>query len=303
MGDKLKVSSNARQDECTKLNESRMLSENITKEKEKKLSSLKGHSKELETSKEGIINQILQKSNEITQSYVNLKKASDANNKLQMLSKIMQMSDETTSFSNSLKTEIDSDNHLKISSIVNHDEMIRLTELREKLENKIVTENNKLICSSQKISCLNEDGNYITTSKEKERHDENKKLKDSRALSKTITDGKVKKISCMNENIIKHETSKDVFKMKLMQRSVETTAFSTNLKTAIDSGNNLKTLSKVNQDKMKRLHELREKSETRIVNENNNLICSQTILRLKEDSKFITTPKEKKRHDENIRSN
>ena len=31
LGDKLQVSSKARQDECTKLNESRMLSENITK--------------------------------------------------------------------------------------------------------------------------------------------------------------------------------------------------------------------------------------------------------------------------------
>ena len=67
---------------------------------------------------------ILQKSIETTKSYVNLKKASDANNKLQILLKVMQRSDETTSFSNSLKTEIDSGNHIKISSIVNHDEMI-----------------------------------------------------------------------------------------------------------------------------------------------------------------------------------
>ena len=161
MGDKLKVSSKARQDECTKLNESRILSENITKETEKTVSCLKGHSKELETSKEGIINQILQKRNEITKSYVNLKKESDVSNKLQILSKVMQRSDDTTAFSNKLKTAIDSDNNLRILSKVNQDEMTRLPELREKSENRIVTENNKLICSSQTISCLKEDRNYI----------------------------------------------------------------------------------------------------------------------------------------------
>ena len=100
----------------------------------------------------------------------------------------------------------------------------------------------------------------------------------------------------MNENIIQHETSKEVFKMKVMQRSVETTVFSTNLKTETDSGNNQKILSKVNQDKMKRLPELREKPESRIVNENNKLIGSQTLLRLKENSKFIPRSKKKERH-------
>ena len=87
LGDILQVSSKATQDECTKLNESRMLSENITEEKKKTLSCMKGHSKELETSKEGIINQLLQKIDETTKSYINLKKESDASNKLQILSK------------------------------------------------------------------------------------------------------------------------------------------------------------------------------------------------------------------------
>ena len=164
MGDKLKASSNARQDKCTKLNESRILSENITKETEKTVSCLKGHSEELETSKEGIINQILQKRNETTKSYVNLKKESDVSNKLQILSKVMQRSDETTAFSNKLKTAIDSDNNLRILSKVNQDEMTRLPELREKSETRIVTKSNKLIRSSQTISCLKEDSEYITTS-------------------------------------------------------------------------------------------------------------------------------------------
>ena len=70
----------------------------------------------------------------------------------------------------------------------------------------------------------------------------------------------------------------------------ETTALSKTLKTEIDSGNNLKILSKVNQDERTSLHELREKSETMIVIENNKLVCSsQTKSYLKEDVKPITT--------------
>ena len=62
----------------------------------------------------------------------------------------------------------------------------------------------------------------------------------------------------MNKNIIEHETSKKVFKMKLLQRSDETTAFSKKLKTVIDSINNLKILSKVIQDERTRMKELKE---------------------------------------------
>ena len=70
----------------------------------------------------------------------------------------------------------------------------------------------------------------------------------------------------------------------------ETTALSKTLKTEIDSGNNLKILSKVNQDERTSLHELREKSETMIVIENNKLVCSsQKKSYLKEDVKPITT--------------
>ena len=46
------------------------------------------------------------------------------------------------------------------------------------------------------------------------------------------------------------------------------------MKTEIDSGNNLKILSKVNQYERTRLHDLREKSETMIVTGNNKLICN-----------------------------
>ena len=47
----------------------------------------------------------------------------------------------------------------------------------------------------------------------KKRHDENKRLKESRELLETAVDEKEKKIPCMNENIIEHETSKEVFKI------------------------------------------------------------------------------------------
>ena len=49
---------------------------------------------------------------------------------------------------------------------VNQDERTRLNELRETSEIMIVTENNKLICSSQTKSYLKEDVKPITTSKE-----------------------------------------------------------------------------------------------------------------------------------------
>ena len=66
---------------------------------------------------------------------------------------------------------------------MNQDERTRLSELREKSETMIITENKKLIYSSQTISRLKEDSKYFTKSKEKERHDENKRLTESRELS------------------------------------------------------------------------------------------------------------------------
>ena len=62
----------------------------------------------------------------------------------------------------------------------------------------------------------------------------------------------------MNENIIEHKTSKEVFKIKLLQRSDEKTVISNRLKTEIDSSNNLKILSKVIQDERTRLPKLRK---------------------------------------------
>ena len=96
----------------------------------------------------------------------------------------------------------------------------------------------------------------------KERHDGSIRLNESRVESVTIAEEKDMTILCLNENVTALETSKETFQKQLLQKSDETTALSKILKKEIDSGNNLKILSKVNQDERTRLHELREKSET-----------------------------------------
>ena len=109
----------------------------------------------------------------------------------------------------------------------------------------------------------------------------------------TIVEEKDMTILCLNKNITSIETSKEVFQKQLLQKSAETTALSKTLKTEIDSGNNVTILSKINQDERIRLQELREKTETMNITENNKLVCScQTKSYLKEDVKPITTSKE-----------
>ena len=132
----LKILSKERQDEITRLNESRELSEIMAEEKERNISCLKINIKELEISKEVFNKQLL------------------------------QQKDKTTELSVKLKTEINSSNKLKILSKKNQDEITRLNELREISEAMIVIEKNKFICSTQTISCLKEDIKSIKTSKE-----------------------------------------------------------------------------------------------------------------------------------------
>ena len=124
LGNKVKVMSKERQKESTKLNKSRMSSENIVEKKERKISSLEVKRKELEISKKVLNKQIIQKC------------------------------DENTELSETLKTESDSGNEIQTLSKANQDERTSL--------NKI----SKLICSNQTTSCLKEDIEYITTSKE-----------------------------------------------------------------------------------------------------------------------------------------
>merc|ERR1712161_85201 len=86
-GNKLKILSKERQDEITRLNESRELLETIAEEKERKISCLKEDIKELETSKEGFGKQLLQQRDETAKITLNLKTEIDLSNKVKMLSK------------------------------------------------------------------------------------------------------------------------------------------------------------------------------------------------------------------------
>merc|ERR1712161_57815 len=289
-GNELKILSKERQDEITRLNESRELSEIMAKEKERKISCLKVNIKELETSKEVFNKQLL------------------------------QQRDETTELSVKLKTQIDSGNKLKILSKVNQDEITRLNELKEISEAMIVTEKNKFICSTQTISCLKEDIKSITTLKEsfekqllqqrdettdlivkfkaviksgnkqkmlsKENQDEITRLNESRDLLKDNKEEKERMISCLKEDIKELETSKESFGKQLLQQRKLTMVLNVQLKTEIDSRKKVTFLSKARQDEIARLNESRELSETMIEEKERIISC------LIEDIKDFETSKE-----------
>merc|ERR1711957_832052 len=289
-GNKLKVLSKERQDEITRLNESRELSETIAEENERKISCLKVNIKELETSKEVFNKQLL------------------------------QQRDETTELSVRLKMEIDSGNKLKVLSKERQDEITRLNELRELSEAMIVTEKNKFICSTQTISCLKEDIKSITTSKEnfekqllqqrdettdlivkfkaviksgnkqkmlsKENQDEITRLNESRDLLKDIKEEKERMISCLKEDIKELETSKESFGKQLLQQRKLTMVLNVQLKTEIDSRKKVTFLSKERQDEIARLNESRELSETMTEEKERIISC------LIEDIKEFETSKE-----------
>merc|ERR1712161_128158 len=123
--------------------------------------------------------------------------------------------------------------------------------------------------------------------------DEITRLNESGVMSTVMEEEKERKISCLKVNIKELKTSNEFFNKQLLQQRDETTELSVKLKTEIDSGNKLRILSKVNQDEITRLNELKEISEAMIVTEKNKFICStQTISCLKEDIKSITTSKE-----------
>merc|ERR1712160_163975 len=124
----------------------------------------------------------------------------------------------------------------------------------------------------------------------KKNQDEITRLNESGVMSKVMEKEKERMILCLKEDIKGLETSKEGFgKQVLLQRN-ETTELTVKLKIEIDSSNKLKILSKVNQDEITRLNELKEISEAMIVTEKDKFICStQTISCLKEDIKSITT--------------
>ena len=70
----------------------------------------------------------------------------------------------------------------------------------------------------------------------------------------------------MNVNRKEREISKEVFNKKILQNSNENTEISETMKKKSDSGNDIQTLSKVNQNKRKSLSKLRKISKTMSVN-------------------------------------
>merc|ERR1712238_299495 len=115
-GNKLKVLSKERQDEITRLNESRELSETIAEEKERKISCLKVNIKELKTSNEFFNKQLLQQRDETTDLIVKLNTETELGMKQTMLSK------------------------------ENQDEITRLDELRELLEARAGEKESTITC-------------------------------------------------------------------------------------------------------------------------------------------------------------
>merc|ERR1712238_103736 len=163
---------------------------------------------------------------------------------------------------------------------------------KEGFGKQVLLQRNETTELSVKLKMEIDSGNKLKVLS-KERQDKITRLNESRELSETIAEEKEMKISCLKVNIKELETSKENFNKQLLQQRDETTELSVKLKTEIDSGNKLKILSKVNQDEITRLNELKEISEAMIVTEKNKFICStQTISCLKEDIKSITTSKE-----------
>merc|ERR1712238_477042 len=244
-GNKLKILSKERQDEITRLNESRELLETIAEEKERKISCLKEDIKELETSKEGFGKQLL------------------------------QQRDETAKITLNLKTEIDLSNKVKILSKERQDEINMLYEMVELLEARAGENENELICNTQTRSCLKEDIKEFETSKEvlvkqliqqrdetseltlklKTEIDSGKKLKivskkrqdEIKTLSEMVEFLEARAgenenelicstqtISCLKEDIKELETSKEEFDKQLLHQKDETSKITLNLKTEID---------------------------------------------------------------------
>merc|ERR1712238_181725 len=286
-----------RQDEIARLNESRELSETMTKEKERIISCLIEDIKEFETSKEGFEKQLL------------------------------QQRDETTELTFKLESEIDSSNKEKMLSNERKVEIKMLYEMVDLLEASAGENENELIFSTQTISRLKEDIKELETSKEgfdkqllhqrdetgeltlklraeiesgnklkilsKNNQDEIIGLNKSIDLSETIAEEKERTISCLKEDIKELETSKEGFGKQSQQQRDKTAELSVRLKTMIDSGNKLKILSKERQDEITRLNESRELLETIAGENENELICNtQTISCLKEDIKEFETSKE-----------
>ena len=107
----------------------------------------------------------------------------------------------------------------------------------------------------------------------KENQDEITRLNESGIMSKVIEEEKERTISFLTEDIKGLETSKEGFGKQVLLQRHETTELSIKLKMEIDSGNELKILSKERQDEITRLNESRELSEIMAEEKERNTLC------------------------------
>ena len=225
---------------------------------------------------------------------------------------LLQHKDETGELTLKLKSETELGMKQKTLSKENQDKIIRLNELRESLGAR-AGENERT------ISCLKEDIKELETSKEvfdkqlleqrdeigeltvklkaeidsgnklkkllKENQDEITRLNESGIVSKVIEEEKERTISFLTEDIKGLETSKEGFGKQVLLQRHETTELSVKLKMEIDSGNDLKTLSKERQVEIIRLNESRELSEIMAEEKERNILCLKINIKELEISK------------------
>ena len=121
----------------------------------------------------------------------------------------------------------------------------------------------------------------------KENQDRITRLNESGIMSKVIEEEKERTISFLTEDIKGLETSKEGFGKQVLLQRRETTELSVKLKMEIDSGNELKILSKERQDEITRLNESRELSEIMAEEKERNILCLKINIKELEISKEL----------------
>ena len=117
--------------------------------------------------------------------------------------------------------------------------------------------------------------------------DEIARLNESGIMSKIVEEKKERIISCLKEDIIGLETSKEGYgKQVLLQRN-ETTKSSVKLKIKNHLGNKVKVLSKERQDEITRLNESRALPETIAEEKERKISCLKVNIKEHETSKEV----------------
>ena len=212
-----------------------------------------------------------------------------------------------------LKPENELEMDQMLLSKVHEDEVIRLNELRRFLETRVGEKKSTILCMKDDIkNCVTpiEDDKKKLIEQKDETSDSSVKLsiesdscnkikrlskenqtKTTRSheigtMSTVFKEEKESKISCWNENILEHNTSKEGPRKQIILQRHETTKLSVKLQIKSDLINKLKVLSKERHDGSLRLNESRVESTTLVEAKD------MTILRLNENIKARKTSKE-----------